>query len=207
MGFVMGRVQRAALSLLLAGTASVAMAGSASAQSAGGQPAVAPAAPADPSTLVPAPRPEDVSSPHATVKALYDVISGDAGVKRDWNRFRSLFHPKAQMIPTGKNAQTGQVGARVMTPEDYVNLSGPNLEKGGFHEVELAYTEDRYGNIAHIFTSYAARRKASDAEPFMRGINSVQLYNDGKRWWVLNIIWSPETPETPLPKDYLPNSK
>jgi hypothetical protein len=27
------------------------------------------------------------------VNALYDVISGDAGVKRDWNRFRSLFYP------------------------------------------------------------------------------------------------------------------
>jgi hypothetical protein len=207
MGRTMGRLQRAALALLLAGTAGVTMTGSASAQSAGGQPAAAPAAPVDPSTLVPAPRPEDVSSAHAAVKALYEVISGDAGVKRDWNRFRSLFHPKAQMIPTGKNAQTGHVGARVMTPDDYVNLSGPNLEKNGFHEVELTYTEDHYGNIAHIFTSYAARRKATDPEPFMRGINSVQLYNDGKRWWVLNIIWSPETPETPLPKDYLPKAK
>lgn len=195
-------MRRAVLALALAGTAGPGIAGGTAAQGAGGQPAAAPAAPADPSTLVPAPRPDDVSSPHAAVKALYEVISGDAGVKRDWNRFRSLFHPRAQMIPTGRNAQTGQVGARVMTPEDYVAISGPNLEKNGFHEVELAYTEDRYGDIAHIFTSYAARRQASDAEPFMRGINSVQLYNDGKRWWVLNIIWSPETPGRPIPEAY-----
>lgn len=192
-----GKLNGAALAVLLSMTTGLALPGIATAQS----------APVDPSTQVPAPRPDDVSSPHAAVKALYEVISGDAGVKRDWSRFRSLFHPKAQMIPTGKNAQTGQVGARVMTPEDYVNISGPNLEKNGFHEVELAYREERYGNIAHIFTTYAARRKASDAEPFMRGINSVQLYNDGKRWWVLNIIWSPETPEHPIPADYLKGAK
>ncbi|MDT9600762.1 hypothetical protein [Sphingosinicella rhizophila] len=174
------------------------------AQSAGGQ---AVAAPADPSTLVPAPRPEDVSSPHAVTLALYDVISGDPGVKRDWNRFRSLFHPSALMIPTGKNAETGKIGARIMTPEDYVNLSGPNLEKNGFHEREVAYREDRYGNTAHIFTTYAARRTLSDPEPFMRGINSIQFFNDGKRWWVLSITWSAETPETPIPQEYMTSQK
>jgi hypothetical protein len=194
-----GKARCAAMALLLSGGLGITLPGVATAQPA--------AAPVDPSTQVPAPRPEDVSSPHAAVTALYQVISGDAGVKRDWNRFRSLFHPKAQMIPTGKNAQTGQIGARVMTPEDYVNISGPNLEKNGFHEVELAYREERYGNISHIFTTYAARRKASDAEPFMRGINSVQLFNDGKRWWVLNIIWSPETPEHPIPADYMKSGK
>jgi hypothetical protein len=167
----------------------------------------APAAPVDPATQVPAPRAEDVSSPHAAVSALYQVISGDAGVKRDWNRFRSLFHPRALMMPTGKNPETGQIRVRVMTPEDYVNLSGAMIEKDGFHESELAWREQRYGNISHIFTTYAARRKTSDAIPFMRGINSVQLFNDGKRWWILNISWSPESAEYPLPEGYLKNGK
>ena len=82
--------------------------------------------------------PKDVGSLDAIMKAVYDVISGDAGKARDWDRFRSLFHKEARLIPSGKNPQTGVVGARVLTPEDYVRVAGPNLEKNGFHERELA---------------------------------------------------------------------
>lgn len=159
--------------------------------------------PADPATPVPAPNPADVASAEAIVAAVYEVISGDAGVKRDWDRFRSLFYPGARMVPASTNPQTGQVRVRVITPEDYVNNSGPMLEKDGFFEQELARRVDRYGNVAQVFSTYAARRKLSDAEPFMRGINSFQLVHDGKRWWVLNIAWSAETPQAPIPVEYL----
>lgn len=146
---------------------------------------------------------EDVASIDAIMKAVYDVISGDAGQKRDWDRFRSLFHKDAKLIPSGKNRQTGIVGARFLTPEDYILNSGPLLEKDGFHERELARHVDQYGNIAQVFSTYHAFRKKDDKEPFMRGINSFQLMNDGKRWWVINIYWQAETPENPIPKQYL----
>lgn len=133
------------------------------------------------------------------MKAVYEVISGDAGVKRDWNRFRSLFHPFARMIPTGANPRTGIIAARYMSPEDYVTSNGPILERDGFHEQELVRHVDAYGNIAQVFSSYAARHKVGDEKPFMRGINSIQLFNDGKRWWVTSISWSAETPSSPLP--------
>lgn len=146
---------------------------------------------------------EDVASIDAIMKAVYDVISGDAGQKRNWDRFRSLFHKDAKLIPSGKNRQTGIVGARFLTPEDYISSSGPLLEKDGFHERELARHVDQYGNIAQVFSTYHAFRKKDDKEPFMRGINSFQLLNDGKRWWVINIYWQAETPENPIPKQYL----
>src|SRR5690349_17021422 len=72
--------------------------------------------------------PKDVASLDAIMKAVYDVISGDAGKMRDWDRFRSLFHKDARLIPSGKNKDTGAIGARVMTPEDYAKNSGPYLE-------------------------------------------------------------------------------
>ena len=144
----------------------------------------------------------DVASIDQIVKAVYDVISGDAGVKRDWNRFRSLFHPKATMTPTNKN-RAGVVNARVITPEDYIQQSGAYLEKEGFHEREIARRVEQFGNIAHVFTTYEAKHKLSEEKPFLRGINSIQLFNDGSRWWVLTIAWSAETPETPLPEKYL----
>jgi len=151
--------------------------------------------------------PKDVASLDSIMKAVYDVISGDAGKARDWDRFRSLFHKDARLIPSGKNPQTGVIGARVMTPEDYVKGSGPYLEKNGFHERELARHVDQYGNIAQVFSTYHAFKTATDKEPFMRGINSFQLLNDGKRWWVVTIYWQAETPDNLIPKLYLKNDK
>ena len=151
--------------------------------------------------------PADVSSIDAIMKAVYDVISGDAGQKRDWDRFRTLFHKDARMIPSGKNKDTGVVGARAFTPEEYITRSAPFMEKEGFFEREIARRTDVYGNIAQIFSTYEAFRKAGDKTPFMRGINSFQLLNDGKRWWVVTIYWQAETAENPIPKEYLKTKK
>jgi hypothetical protein len=163
--------------------------------------AAKPAAP-DPASLVPAAKPADVATIDAIVAALYDVISGNAGVERDWNRFRSLFHPGARVIPTGKNAKTGKVGARIASPEDYIRANEAFLEGEGFHEREISRHVDSFGTLAQVFSSYEARNKLSDEKPFLRGINSIQLFSDGKRWWVMSLAWTPETPESPLPAEY-----
>ncbi len=152
--------------------------------------------------------PADVSSIDSIMKAVYDVISGDAGQKRDWDRFRTLFHKDARMIPTtGKNPTTGVVAARVFTPEEYITRSSPFMEKEGFFERETARRTDIYGNIAHVFSTYESFHKKDDKKPFARGINSFQLLNDGKRWWVVTIYWQGETPENPIPKEYLKSRK
>lgn len=146
--------------------------------------------------------PADVASIDAIMKAVYDVISGDAGQKRDWERFRTLFHKDARLIPSGKNKE-GVTNARAFTPEEYITRSSPGMEKDGFFEREIARRVDQYGNIAQVFSTYEAFRKKDDKKPFMRGINSFQLLNDGTRWWVLTIYWQAETPENPIPKQYL----
>ena len=40
----------------------------------------------------------------------------------------------------------------------------------------------------------------------MRGINSIQLMNDGERWWIINIFWMQESEEHPIPEAYLPQN-
>lgn len=160
-----------------------------------------------PKNETPAANPADVSSVDAIMKAVYDVISGDAGQKRDWNRFRSLFYPGARLIPSGKNPNTGLTSARVITPEEYVERASANMEKEGFYEREIARRTDQYGSIAQVFSTYASYHKPDDKTPFQRGINSFQLFNDGKRWWVLTIYWQGETKENPIPKEYLKSKK
>lgn len=147
--------------------------------------------------------PKDVESIDAIMKALYDVISGPAGEVRNWIRMRALFLPEAKMIATGTSAN-GEIVKRVMTVEDYITRNGPVLEKNGFFEQEIYRKQEVYGRIAHCFSTYAAKRTLADKEPFMRGINSIQLYYDGKRWWILSIFWQSENKDTPLPKEYLP---
>ena len=137
------------------------------------------------------------------MKAVYSTISGDAGSKRDWARFRSLFHKDARLIPAGKNPQTGVVGARAFTPDDYISRSEPFFAKEGFYESEKARRVEIFGNIAHVFSTYESRHTPGDKTSFMRGINSFQLLNDGKRWWIITIYWEAESPENPLPKKYL----
>ncbi|HQU84477.1 MAG TPA: hypothetical protein PKY59_15170 [Pyrinomonadaceae bacterium] len=147
--------------------------------------------------------PADVASPDAIIKAVYDVISGDAGKPRDWERFRSLFYKDARLIPSGKNPKTGVIGATTLSPEDYIKRAAPVMDKDGFFEKEVANRKEIYGNIAHVFSTYESFRKSDEKKPFMRGINSFQLLNDGKRWWILTIFWEAETPENPIPKKYL----
>ena len=149
--------------------------------------------------------PADVSSIDALIKATYDVISGPAGQKRDWDRFRSLFVPGARLIPTGLRPDSlgGGFGLRVLTPEEYVQTSGPFLENNGFFEVESGRKMEQFGQIAHLFSTYESRHKAEDAQPFMRGINSFQVFNDGKRWWIVTIYWAGERKDLPIPEKYL----
>ena len=159
------------------------------------------ASPAQVVAAVPPANPADVATMDTIVASLYDVISGPPG-PRNWDRFRSLFVPGARLIPTGRRP-TGEVGSRVLTPDDYAQRSSATLEKNGFFEKEISRRLEKFGSIAHIFSTYESRHKADDAKPFARGINSIQLMNDGKRWWIVTVFWQAEDDTNPVPAEYL----
>ena len=166
----------------------------------------APAAAAPPAAVAtdtPAARPADVASVESIIVALYDVISGGAGQDRDWNRFRSLFTAGARLIVAAP-AQSGRVPSRNMTVEEYVVSADPFLKRDGFWEREIARRVERYGNVAHVFSTYESRVNTPESPPFSRGINSIQLVTNGTRWWVVTILWDFERPGNPIPREYLP---
>jgi hypothetical protein len=162
--------------------------------------ATSPAAAATPAA--PAANPRDVGTLDAILAALYDVISGPAGQPRDWARFRALMAPQARLIPTGRNA-AGAAALRTLTVDEYVTTIGPRLERDGFFERELGRKVERYGDVVHVMSAYDSKRRLEDAAPFARGVNSIQLWFDGQRWWVVTIFWESETPERPIPADLL----
>lgn len=152
------------------------------------------------------PRPGDVVSLDAILAALYDVISGPAGQPRDWDRMRALFVPGARLIPAVYRPDSLPT-LRQLTVEDYITRVGPRLEADGFFEREIARRVERYGGVVHAFSTYESRRALTDAAPFARGINSIQLFHHGTRWWVVTIFWEGERPENPIPAPYLTTPK
>ncbi len=144
--------------------------------------------------------PKDVASLDAIVAAVYDVISGPAG-ERDWNRFRTLFVPDARLIPVQKKPEGGFT-YHVMSVEDYVQRAGPFFKEKGFFESEVSRKTESFGQIASVFTTYESR-EVKDGKPFARGINNMQFFNDGTRWWCIGIYWDSERPDNPIPDRYL----
>jgi hypothetical protein len=149
-------------------------------------------------------KPEDVQSMDSIVAALYDVISGPAGQKRDWDRMHSLFIPEGRLIALRTTPEGTQT--RVMTVDDYVARSGKILETNGFFESEVSRKTEEFGGIAHIFSTYESRHAVRE-KPFARGINSIQLMKDKDRWYVVQILWDSERPDQPIPPRYLPATK
>jgi hypothetical protein len=147
---------------------------------------------------------EKVKTLDSTIEALYRVISGEKGEARNWELFNYLFTPDAKLIPTGKNKE-GIIGARYMSPDDYIKTAESWLVENGFFETEIHRVTQVFGNITHVFSTYESFHSQTESTPFMRGINSIQLLNDGERWWVVNIYWMQETPDNPIPSEYLPN--
>ncbi|HSY35580.1 MAG TPA: nuclear transport factor 2 family protein [Acidobacteriaceae bacterium] len=150
----------------------------------------------------PVAKPADVSSPEAILNAVYSVISGPQGQPRDWDRMRSLFIPDARLIPTVP--ANGHADAVVLTIDGYIARASSRMATMGFYESSVHNVTEQYGNIVQVWSTYESRHAPSDATPFVRGINSFQLLKDGDRYWIVNIYWDAETPDHPIPAQYLP---
>lgn len=145
----------------------------------------------------------DVESIDSVLKAMYDVISGPQGQERDWDRFRALCAPGARLIPCSPKDAEGKVRARVLTVDEFVKRASEATRQAGFFEREVARKVDRFGHVAHVFSTYESRREPN-GDPFDRGINSIQLLWDESRWWIVTIYWDRATPDQPIPPEYQP---
>ncbi len=143
---------------------------------------------------------KDVTSPEAITESLYAVISGEAGQPRDWDRFRNLFKPESRLIPTRKG-EGGELVIKSLTPEEYITLFTSRVPTG-FFEQEIHHVTETYGTVTHTFSTYETKEK-KDGPINNRGINSIQLFYDGQRYYVITIFWCAESMGFPLPEKYL----
>jgi hypothetical protein len=169
-------------------------------------PILAPIFPAKRSHVaVPALKPldRDVATLDGILSAFYEVISGAAGVPRQWGRDRTLYIPGVRFVSL-KSAD-GRIQARVYDHQAYVDATDAFLLSRGFFESEIHRSAVRFGNLTHVLSTYESRAAAGGAV-IARGVNSVQLFWDGRRWWIAGAVWDDERPDNPIPQQLLPSA-
>ncbi len=147
--------------------------------------------------------PKDVSTIDGIVKAFYETISGGKGVPRQWARDKTLYMRDVRFV--GMDEQAGKIRAGILGHQQYVNATNESFVTGGFTEHEISRVVKRFGNIAHVFSTYEF--SADDGKEKGRGVNSIELFWDGTRWWISFAGWDEERPDNPIPKEFLPKGK
>jgi len=143
-------------------------------------------------------RPEDVATIDGVIKAFYDVISGPAGQPRQWQRDSTLYIPRVQFV--AMSVENGKPVPAVMDHGQFARAYNSAFVDRGFFERETKRVTKRFGNIAHVFSAYEYR--ATEQGPVQgRGVNSIQLYWDGTRWWIASATWDDERPDNPIPAE------
>ena len=150
-----------------------------------------------------APRAEDVATIDGMVKAYYEVVSGPAGQPRQWDRDATLYIPNVRFVVLSEDA-AGKTTAKSMSHQEFVDDSEASLGTKAFYEHEVHRITQRAGNIVHVFST-AERSSTPDGKVEGRGIDSLELFWDGKRWWITGAnLWDINTARNPLPAEFLP---
>ncbi len=147
-------------------------------------------------------RADEVATLDGIVKAYYEVISGPAAQPRQWARDRTLYDPGVRFVEV-EESKSGEITAHVWTHQDYVDRTDASLVATGFDEREIHRVTEEFGSIVNIFSTYESRRTAG-GPVIARGVNGLQLFHDGKPWWILGATWQSESPKLPIPKQLLP---
>ncbi|AVR46811.1 hypothetical protein C7S20_16940 [Christiangramia fulva] len=146
---------------------------------------------------------EKVSSIDSIVSAVYQVISGKKGEDRNWKLHKTIFHPKARIISNFANDK-GEYEVKFLSVDEYIDTYRDYFKGIDLYEKDLIHETEVFGNMAQVFSTYGSFSGPNDSEPFKIGTASIQLYNDGNRWYVLNMYYKNENEDDKIPQKYLP---
>jgi hypothetical protein len=149
----------------------------------------------------------DADSPRDLALAFFAAISAPKGGKLDRERLRSLFVPDGR-IEVPLVGEAGQATDVVfLTPDEYADSSDRSTAESGFFDHMIAAHVQRFGVMAHVWTSYESRNRAEDAKPFVRGVKSFEVMESGGRWYIANVAWDRERAGVGIPAGLLKDSE
>ncbi len=149
---------------------------------------------------VPARR-EDVGSIDGIVAAYYEVVNLAPDAPRQWARDRTLYSPWIRFVGVGRG-EGGRPKVTVRTHQQLIDETEALMARG-FRERELFREVRRYGNTAQVRSAYEGEL-AGDPPITFRGVNNLELYFDGDRWWIAGVTWQAEDDLHPIPAELLP---
>jgi hypothetical protein len=137
------------------------------------------------------------SEPMGIPAALDAAISGPAD--KDRACMKALLIPQARMMFVSRGAD-GAPTYELQSLDEWiagVKTRGP----AKLEEKQLKFRIERYGDIAHLWTTYVLH---IDGKQVGRGIHSIQAVEEAGGWRVTSIMVQAETPAAPLPEAYRP---
>ena len=145
----------------------------------------------------------DVATIEKTVRAFYDAISAPAGGKLDRDRLRSLFLPAGRIVVGRPASSSRAADVRILSTEEYAAISDSQTISKGFFDRNIANQIERFGVMAHVYSTYESRFERDSTAPVARGIKSFELLNSDNRWYIVQVYWDSERPDNPIPDRYL----
>jgi hypothetical protein len=142
---------------------------------------------------------EEFATIDQLMAALYGSISGPPG-GQDFELSRRLQHPDVRLVRTRLD-ESGRPVALSFAGDEYEANAKALLADIAFYEVETGRRTVRFGNIAQIFSAYEARTAPQGGELIKRGMNCAHLYDDGRRWWLMHLIWDDERAGVEVPRE------
>src|SRR5215218_1195002 len=131
------------------------------------------------------------SDPESTTGALYTALNTEPDQPFDRAHIHTLFTPGARIHVAGPTSQSNPEQFTWTVDEFLDRLSAAPIT--GRREYELHHHTDRFGNIAHVFSTYELTYTDSAGVPTtLRGINSFQLIYNGTNWRIFSLIWDAE---------------
>lgn len=150
-------------------------------------------------------RAEDISSVDGLVRAFYEVVNVRPDAPRQWGRDRTLYSPWVRFVATS-TGKDGRPVVEVWDHQQFVEATEPLVQRG-FSEREIHRRTRIYGHIAHVDSSYETELASADGLLRSRGVNSIEMYFDGQRWWITSVMWMTESKQAPIPAELLPPAR
>ncbi len=140
---------------------------------------------------------KDAETIDALIKATYEVVSGEKGENRQWERDRFLHHPQA--IYSFPDIETNQ--QIIMSVSEFHTETDSMVLQTAFFETEINREVRVFGNVAQVWSTYETRLEKNG--PVMRrGINSIQLFYSENRWYILSWAFDRETERNKIPASF-----
>ena len=135
------------------------------------------------------------------ISRLYHIISSETAGSRNWDVFRKHFRSEARINALGKD-NLGHERFISLTVEDYIRGAEASFQKQSLIEQEIGRIVEQYGDMVHVFSTYETKDSTNE-KVLQRGINSIQLIYREERYWIVSLLFNPETNDNPITDRHL----